>query len=83
MQYTLPIMVNSKASDKGDFLIKGQELDKAFILLDGKPITAEEMKKIDPKTVESISVIKEKDKYSQYNAPPTAEGVIVIKTKKP
>ncbi len=83
VQYTLPIMLNSKGSDKGDFIIKGEGLDKAYITLDGKHITVEEMKKIDPKTVESISVIKEKDKYSQYNAPSTAEGIIIIKTKKP
>ncbi|WP_207428350.1 M56 family metallopeptidase [Pedobacter sp. SYSU D00535] len=83
IQYTLPVMLNSQTLGNGDFMIRGDGLDKAYILLDGKPISREEMLKIDSAKIESIRVIKEDvAEFSQYNVPEGKEGLILITSKK-
>ncbi len=76
VSYTLPIMLNLENQ------VPLRSIpEKAFILLNGKHITREEFIKIDQKTIESMNVIKDKTKYSEYGAPQDAEGVILIKLK--
>lgn len=55
--------------------------DKILILADGKPITVDEMKLIDPEHIESINVIKEKENIAKYTQE-DYDGVIIINMKK-
>ncbi|MDR1556930.1 MAG: hypothetical protein LBS88_07880 [Tannerellaceae bacterium] len=58
--------------------IKGNLL----ILLDEKEITKEEMNKIDPALIESISVLKDGPKVVEWYGEKAADGVIIIELKK-
>lgn len=54
--------------------------DSALILLDGKPISYNTFTKINPGTVESLSVYKHKEAIAKFGAK-GKNGVVVIKTK--
>lgn len=49
------------------------------IVIDGKVLSQEELKKLSPSDIESIKVLKGDEAMEKYNAP---NGVIVVKTKK-
>lgn len=70
------VMITKKTNELTNKLIKSNVL----ILLDSKSITHEEMEKIDVNSIESIDVIKEKEKVCQYTTEPV-EGVIIIHTR--
>ncbi len=53
---------------------------KALIILDGKTISNEEMKKIDPEKIESVSVFKDETALVKYGEK-GKNGVVIIKTK--
>lgn len=55
---------------------------KVLYLLDYNPITEEEVKKINPDDIKTITVIKDKKSMSQYTAD-NYDGIIVIEMKKP
>ena len=50
-----------------------------LVLLDGKTIDSEKLKEIDPKTIESMQVLKNQEAKEKYGA---QNGVILITTKK-
>ena len=50
-----------------------------LVLLDGKAIDSEKLKEIDPKTIESMQVLKNQEAKEKYGA---QNGVILITTKK-
>lgn len=54
--------------------------EKALIIADGKTITSVEMKKIDPETIESITVLKNANAVQEYGEK-GKNGVVIIKTK--
>lgn len=54
---------------------------KVLILLEDKEISKSEMEKMDPKDIESLEVIKDKDKVRQYTTE-NYDGVIIIHKKK-
>jgi len=81
VSYTIPIVINSGSKQPQTLTVEGPDPKKAFYLLDGKQITYEDSKKLDWSTIESTHVIKEKEKYKEYNAPEDASGVVIIKSK--
>ncbi len=56
------------------------EANKALYYLDGKEITAADMEKVDPKTLESISVLKDSSAVALYGER-GKKGVILLKSK--
>jgi TonB-dependent SusC/RagA subfamily outer membrane receptor len=54
--------------------------DKPLIFVDGKEITKEEMNQLDPKTIGSISVLKDASATNKYGDK-GANGVVLIQTK--
>ena len=56
-------------------------ISKALIFLDGKPITNENLKNIDPKTIESMEVLKNQNAIELYGEK-AKDGVILVKSKK-
>ena len=90
VQYTLPLMLRSpkKSVNSADSLLirtdKGNILDSPnppLFILDGKEITAEQMKQIKPAEIEAIQVLKDKtatDKYGEKGK----NGVVIITLKK-
>ena len=89
VQYTLPLMLRSpkKSVNSADSLLirtdKGNIFDSPnppLFILDGKEITAEQMKQIKPADIEGIQVLKDKtatDKYGEKGK----NGVVIIKLK--
>ena len=59
-----------------------EPLDRPLVCLDGKEIDASEMEKIDPNTIERITVLKEKSAIAKYGKK-GENGVILIYLKKP
>lgn len=54
---------------------------KVLYLLNEKPITQTELKKINPDTIESVEVIKDEKKIAKYTSD-KYDGVVIIKLKK-
>ena len=54
---------------------------KVLFLLNDKPITQAELEKINPETIESVDVIKDKKEIAKYTTD-EYDGVIIIKLKK-
>jgi len=54
---------------------------KVLILLDDKQITQAELEKINPDTIESVDVIKDKKEIAKY-ATDKYDGIVIIKLKK-
>ncbi len=89
VKYTIPI--SAKPQKKSDKAVKAvilpqsgdaeESLDHPLIYLEGKEIDVSEMEKIDPNTIESISVLKEKSAIAQYGEK-GKNGVIEIYLKK-
>ncbi len=89
VQYTLPLMLRSpkKSVNSADSLLirtdKGNIFDSPnppLFILEGKEITAEQMKQIKPADIEAIQVLKDKtatDKYGEKGK----NGVVIIKLK--
>lgn len=90
VQYTLPLMLRTpkKSVNSADSLLirtdKGNIFDSPnppLFILDGKEITAEQMKQIKPADIEAIQVLKDKtstDKYGEKGK----NGVVIITLKK-
>jgi N-acetylmuramoyl-L-alanine amidase len=60
--------------------LKSEAVNPPVIVLDGKTISADEMKKIDPKTIESIYVLKDKTATDKYGAK-GENGVVEVNRK--
>ncbi len=61
--------------------LKLEAINQPLYVLDGKIISADEMKKIDPRTIESIDVLKDKTATDKYGAK-GKQGVVEITLKK-
>ena len=70
---TVPLTIIKKDGDK--------KVQEPLIIVDGKEVTDADVKKIDPKTIESINVLQEKSAVELYGEK-GKNGVIVVKTKK-
>ena len=55
--------------------------DETLFILDGKPITAEQLKRVDPSTIDHMEVLKDKSAVELYGDK-AKNGVIVVTTKK-
>jgi len=71
------LITTNGAHEKGS---KKDAADNILVLIGDKSITKEEMKKIDPKDIESIDVIKSKSGIKKYTRK-KYDGVIIIKMK--
>jgi TonB family protein len=72
-------MTVDNAGGNASFQIRGQK-DSVLVLLDGKEIPFSKMSEIDPNTVKSISVLKDKAALEQYGEK-GRNGVILITSK--
>jgi TonB family protein len=52
-----------------------------YVIVDGKPIDSDKLKDIDPKTIERIEVLKDKEAIDKYGEK-AKNGVIIVTTKK-
>lgn len=77
---TFNIELDSKPSSSANAAQIQKEMDKALIMVDGKEITREELKKISPDNIESVSVLKDISAVSLYGEK-AKDGVIIIKLK--
>lgn len=83
VKYALPIafMVEGKAqNDEKSELSTLNSIEKPLFILDDVEISYEEMQKIDPKTIKSISVFKDENAIEKYGEK-GKNGVVVIKIK--
>ena len=55
--------------------------DETLFILDGKPITAEQLKRVDPSTIDHMDVLKDKSAVELYGDK-AKNGAVVITTKK-
>jgi TonB-dependent SusC/RagA subfamily outer membrane receptor len=72
---------NSNDSNKIRVMVKDSKMTKPLYIVDGKKISNDEMTKISPDKIESISVLKDDAAISVYGKD-GANGVIVVTTKK-
>jgi TonB family protein len=92
VQFVLPIQLNKPievgTTDSSTLNVvgfkKGEGLasEKVVYFLDGKTITKADMQKLDPNSIESINVIKDKSQFGNHNVPEGTEGIILITLKK-
>lgn len=96
VRYTVPLDFNNakQTVEDSDTTVKGDsengivvkvrnsnfEASEALVFIDGKEITVSDMKKVDTKTIESISVYKDSSAIAKYGER-GKHGVILIKTK--
>lgn len=83
VKYALPIafMVEGKVqNDKKKEAVMPESMKKALFILDGKEITKDVMQKIDPNTIKSISVFKDKNAIEKYGEK-GKNGVVLITIK--
>lgn len=73
-----PLQVIGYATDGNT---KNMSLDNALYIIDGKESSYTEMKTLDPKMIESLSVLKDKSSTETYGSK-GENGVIIITTKK-
>lgn len=60
VKYTLPVQFElPKSADKQSVSMENNDQKEVVILVDGKEISQEELKKIDPSTIRSMTVIKD------------------------
>ncbi len=64
-----------------DHINNNSDLNKALYIIDGKESSVSGMKELDPKNIESVSVLKDKSAIAAYGSK-GENGVIVITTKK-
>lgn len=71
------------STNKPENVIKlpGRNSDNVLYILDGKEVTVEDVNKIEPNSIESISVLKDENAVKLYGEK-GKNGVIIIKTKK-
>jgi len=73
------VLITAKTSPAKDS--KSMDESKVLFLLEDKEISKSEMEKIDPTDIESIDVIKNKEKVKQYTSD-EYDGVVIIHMKK-
>lgn len=73
---------NIQAGTKADTfpIITLKNHEKALIILDGKTISNDELKKVNPENIESVNVLKEKTEIALYGDK-GKNGVVIIATK--
>jgi outer membrane receptor for ferrienterochelin and colicin len=95
VKYTVPVGFRLDNADTEGELIKSTGSDTSkptaihisgttenlLIIVDGKEVSAEKMRRIDPKTIDRIEVLKDEDAIKRYGEK-AKEGVILITTKK-
>lgn len=63
--------------------VEKSTIDEAYIEIDGKEVSQEEMNKLDPNKIESVQVLKDKDALSKLGDKLKGRtSAIIIKTKK-
>jgi TonB family protein len=77
---TFNIELDSKPTSTANEAQTQKEMSKALIMVDGKEITREEMEKINPESIESVSVLKDKSAVSLYGEK-AKDGAVLIKLK--
>lgn len=77
MKYTIPILFRMTGKKEGS----QSKLSSQIILVDGKEVTAEELKNISPDRIASMNIIKGEKAIAIYGAK-AQEGAVVIETKK-
>ncbi len=82
VRFVLPIQFKLTGTDKtkSELTLRG-EIQKALIMVDGEEVSKEEMDKIMPADIESVTVLKDESATSVYGEK-GKNGVIVITTKK-
>jgi TonB family protein len=95
VKYTVPLSFHLDDADTEGELVKSTGSDTSkptaihisgttenlLIIVDGKEMSAEKMRRIDPKTIDRIEVLKDEDAIKRYGEK-AKEGVILITTKK-
>ena len=95
VKYTVPVGFRLDDADTEGELVKSTGSDTSkptaihisgttenlLIIVDGKEMSAEKMRRIDPKTIDRIEVLKDEDAIKRYGEK-AKEGVILITTKK-
>lgn len=86
MKYTLPItfrLQGDEVDEKPEVRVIKTDENAAdpFIILDGNPISSEQMKKIDPSTIANMEILKDQRAIEKYGDK-AKNGVIIITTKK-
>jgi TonB family protein len=86
MKYTLPItfrLQGDEVDEKPELRVIRTDENAAdpFIILDGNPITSEQMKKIDPSTIANMEILKDQPAFEKYGDK-AKNGVVIITTKK-
>ena len=66
---------------KGNIFISDENGRNPLFIIDGKEVTKEKFIKINPKEIESLTVLKDKSATEQYGDK-AKDGVLIIKTKK-
>jgi hypothetical protein len=70
-----------KDSDSTTIKLNLVKSDKRAYFLNGKKTTREEVDKLDPNSIESINVIKDKSDFGNHKVPEGTEGIILITLK--
>ena len=86
MKYTLPItfrLQGDEVDEKPEVRVIKTDENAAdpFIILDGNPISSDQMKKIDPSTIANMEILKDQRAIEKYGDK-AKNGVIIITTKK-
>jgi TonB family protein len=86
IQLNKPIEVGTTDSQTSGVVVfkKGDRImsERVVCFLNGKIITKADMEKLDPNTIESMNVIKDKSDFGKYDVPEGTEGIILITLKK-
>ena len=88
VKYTIPVsfIQSAQESDNAEVTVRKVEgyavaADETLFILDGKPIPSEQVKEIDPKTIDHMEVLKDQPAIEKYGEK-AKNGVVVITTKK-
>ncbi|WP_339663616.1 hypothetical protein [uncultured Polaribacter sp.] len=83
--------IQSCASKKSQIIVNEEVITKKYntessnqnilYLIDGKEVSANDIKKLEPNNIDSITVIKDQKEVAKYTAK-KYEGIIIIKMKK-
>ncbi len=92
VEFVLPIQLNKPIkvgiTDSSTLDVVGfkkgdlSKLEKIVYFLNGKVITKADMDKLNPNSIESINVIKDKSDLSNYDVPEGTEGILLMTLKK-
>jgi TonB family protein len=80
--YILPIQLNQPITiDPQSVSINGTGTGNNAYFLNGEIISKEDFHKLDPKTIQSLEVTKDKSQFGDHLVPKGTDGIVLIKTK--